>query len=453
MKKISKTVGLMLLAVMFLAACGPAATAAPTAAPAATEAMPAATTAPAATMGATQASGSNIDCMGAKSGDAITLLYQWSGTEEQNWNKIVAPLVAACGLVLKPESSRDQALLGTRVSAGTPDDVVFYNVAQLIQYQSMLKDFSTLGVHAENYSDAWKKLGTINGKWVGLPVKSDTKTIVWYDPANFQSAGYQVPTTWDDLNTLVEKMVTDGKVPWSMGFESGGATGWTGTDWIEDILLVTKGPDFVNGIIDGSVPYNDPAVKAAYQTYGKWATDAKYTVGGAKGTLSTNFLNAIYPPFADPPTAMMVKQSGFSAGAIASQFPSLKYGTDYGFFEFPGAQAVQIGADWMMVFNDTPAVRALVAYLSSNAGGQAWAEAGFDLSPNLASAGHYSDPAAADKAKLLVSAPAVVADIGDTIPGGFGTAEFKALTDYVNGGNLDTILATVAAAQKTSLGK
>ncbi len=433
MNKFRSLLAVLLLAAFVLSACGSQGTPAPA------------------------AQGSNtsgIDCMGAKSGDTISEIYQWSGTEEQNWNAIIKPLADACGIVFKPEASRDQALLGTRVDAGTPPDIAFMNVAQLIQYQSKLKDISTLGVHTENYSDAWRKLGTINGKWVGLAVKSDTKTIVWYDPANFKSAGYTVPTTWSDLNTLVEKMVSDGKVPWSMGFESGDATGWTGTDWIEDILLVTKGPSFINGLIDGSIPYNDPAVKDAYMTYGKWATDAKYTVGGAKGTESTNFLNAIYPPFSDPPTAMMVKQSGFASGAISAQFKDLKYGTDYAFFELPGAQGVQIGADWLMAFSDKPAVKALVAYLSSTQGGQKWAEVGFDLSPNKGSAGHYSDPAAADKAKLLADAPAVVADYGDAIPGGFGSAEFKALADFVNNpGNLDSILATVAAAQKASLGK
>lgn len=456
MNNFRKLLGLLMLTSLLLAGCGgqasPTAMPAPTQAPAAT-AMPPATQAPAATTAATQASAGGIDCMGAKSGDTISLLYQWSGTEEENWNKIVKPLVDACGIVLKPESSRDQALLGTRVDAGTPPDIAFYNVAQLVQYQAKLKDLNTLGVHKENYSAAWQKLGTVGGKWVGLPVKSDTKTIVWYDPANFQSAGYQVPTTWNDFTALVDKMAADGKVPWSMGFESGDATGWTGTDWVEDILLATKGPDFVNGLIDGSVPYDDPAVKDAYTTYGKWATDPKYTVGGAKGTVSTAFLDAIYKPFADPPEAMMVKQSGFASGAIAAQFPSLKYGTDYAFFELPGAQGVQIGADWMMAFNDSNAVKALVAYLSSAQGGQAWAEAGFDLSPNTASAGHYSDPAAGDKAKLLASAPAVVADVGDAIPGGFGSTEFKGVADFVNGGNLDSILAADAAAQKQSLGK
>jgi alpha-glucoside transport system substrate-binding protein len=29
-----------------------------------------------------------------------------------------------------------------------------------------------------------------------------------------------------------------------MGFESGGATGWAGTDWIEDILVRQAGSEF-----------------------------------------------------------------------------------------------------------------------------------------------------------------------------------------------------------------
>ncbi len=435
MNKFRDLLAVLMLASLLLTACG-------------SQASPA----PAATS-AQGASSTGIDCMGAKSGDTISEIYQWSGTEEENWNKIIKPLADACGIVFKPEASRDQALLGTRVDAGNPPDIAFYNVAQLIQYQAKLKDMNQLGVHAENYSQAWQKLGTVGGKWVGLPVKTDTKTIVWYDPANFKSAGYTVPSSWNDLNTLVDKMASDGKVPWSMGFGSGDATGWTGVDWIEDILLVTKGPEFVNRIISGSVPYNDPAVKDAYTTYGKWATDPKYTVAGAKGTVSTAFLDAIYKPFADPPEAMMVKQSGFASGAISAQFPSLKYGTDYAFFPFPGAQGVQIGADWLMAFSDKPAVKALVAYLSSTQGGQKWAEVGFDLSPNSASLGHYSDPAAGDKATYISKATAVVPSIGDTIPGGFGSAQFKGITDFVNGAPVDQVLSTLLAAQKQALGK
>jgi alpha-glucoside transport system substrate-binding protein len=454
---------------MILAACGtgaqettaapPAATEAPTEAMAPTEAPTeamAATEAPTEAMVATEApteamAAGEIDCMGAQSGDTVSMLYQWSGTEEENLNAILKPLVDACGIVFEPESTRDQALLDTRVQAGTPPDIAFWNVTQLEQYSDLLKPMTDLGVHSENYADFWQQIGTVNGQWLGLPVKADIKTIIWYSPVNFQAFGYEVPTTWDELNTLVDTMASDGNVPWSMGFESGDATGWTGTDFIEDILLVNQGPEYVNGIIDGSVPYNDPGVKEAYEIYGPWAKDPQYTVGGAQGTLSTGFLDAIYKVFSDPPEAMMVKQSGFAGGAIAEQFPSLEYGTDFDFFQVPGAQGLQGGSDWMMAFSDSAGVKALVAYLSSAQGGEKWAEVGFDNTPNSAGQDAYTNEQLKKRGEILANATAFVADIGDSIPGGFGSAEFSGVTDFVNGADLDTVLNDLAGVQAEAL--
>ncbi|RIK29601.1 MAG: hypothetical protein DCC56_12940 [Anaerolineae bacterium] len=427
-KTIWQLMGLLAISAMFLAACGPAATEAP-----------AATEPPVAT--------SSIDCKGAKSGDELSMLYQWSGQEEGRLNQILKPLVDACGIVLKPESTRDQALLDTRVQAGTPPDVAFWQVTQLVQYQDKLKAMDELGADRSSYSDFFLDPMTVNGKWLGLPIKADIKTIIWYSPANFEAYGYKVPTTWDELDALVDKMAADGHVPWSMGMESGDATGWTGSDFIQDILLVQQGPEYVNNLINGSVSYDDAGVVQAYETYAKWASDPKYTVGGAQGTLSTPFLQAIYKPFADPAEAMMVKQSGFAGGEIAKQFPDLVYGTDYDFFVVPGAKGLQGGVEPMMAFNDTPAVRALVAYLSSAEGGAAWAEAGFDLSPNKNGDGHYTDAALIKKAAAFYSTQGFTPDLGDTITGGFGSAEWKAIIDVLNGVDIATALAPVAAIQ------
>jgi alpha-glucoside transport system substrate-binding protein len=397
------------------------------------------------------AQSSTIDCKGAKSGDIVTMFYQWSGEEETHFNNIMKPLVDACGIVLQPESSRDQALLDTKVQAGTPPDVAFWTLAAAIRYQDQLKAMDALGADAKNYADWAVKEGTVDGKWVALPVKADIKTIIWYSPAEFEALGYTVPTTWDELVALADKMAADGNIPWSTGFESGGATGWSGQDFIEDILLAQQGPDYVQGIIDGTVPFNDPGVKQAFETYGKWATDPKYTVGGADGTLSTNFNDAIYKVFSDPPEAMMVKQSGFAGGAVKAKYPDLEYGTDYDFFPFPGAQGVQGGADLMLAFSDSPAVQAVVTYLASAEGGQNWAKEGFDETPNLAGDGHYVDPQLIKKGAALAAAPALINSIGDAIPNGFANAEWAAIVNYVNGGDLDTQLNNAAQAQKDAL--
>ena len=84
------------------------------------------------------------------------MLYQWSGVEEEALNQVLKPLVDACGIVLKPEFTCDQALLDTRVQAGTPPDVAFWQVSQLVQYQDKLKPMDTLGADAASYNDFFR---------------------------------------------------------------------------------------------------------------------------------------------------------------------------------------------------------------------------------------------------------------------------------------------------------
>jgi alpha-glucoside transport system substrate-binding protein len=392
-----------------------------------------------------------IDCMGAAAGDEVTVIYQWSGSEEEKFNAVVKPLVDACGISIVAQSTRDAAVLDTKAKS-TPPDVLFWpSTAPMLLYTDQLKDLSTLGADSANYADYWKTMGSVDSEWLAVPVKADIKTIIWYNPANFDLFGYSVPTTWDELDALVEQMVADGNVPWSMGMESDAATGWTGSDFIQDIMLVQQGPQYVLDLISGDVPYNDAGVKQAYETYGKWAMDETYTVGGATGTVSTPFLEAIYKVFSDPAEAMMVKQSGFAGGEVAKQYPDLVYGTDYDFFAVPGAQGMQGGADFMMAFGDSPAAQALVAYLTGAEGAAEWAKVGFDLSPNELALGNYTDAALIKKAEALASAQGFTPDIGDTIPAPFSEAEWKAIVDYVNGADLDTALDAAAQAQADAL--
>lgn len=465
--KLYRLVVVFLLASMLLSAC--ATPAQPTAAPAAAEptavppaekptavpptAEPTAVPPTAEPTAEPVAPASDIDCMGAKAGDQLTVVYQWSGAEEEKINAIFKPLIDACGIKIVAESTRDAAVLDTKVQS-TPPDILFWpTTAPLNLYADKLKDMSVLGASSDNYAKFWIDLGSADGKWFAVPVKADIKSIVWYSPAQFAAFGYQVPTTSEELDALVEKMVADGNVPWSMGMESGAATGWTGSDFIQDIMLAQQGPEFVMKLISGEVAYDDPGVVQAYQTYAKWASDAKYTVGGADGTVNTGFLDAIYKVFADPAEAMLVKQSGFAGGEIVKQYATLEYGKDFDFFPFPGAKGMQGGADYMMAFNDSPAAKALIAFITGAKGAETWAAAGFDLSPNKLANDKYTDTQLAKKAAALASAAGFTPDLGDTIPAPFGEAEWKAIVEIVQGGDIATALASAAAAQAEALKK
>ena len=392
-----------------------------------------------------------IDCEGGEDGE-VSMLATWSGDEEARLIEIFQPLIEACGITFTYEGTRDlNAVLATRVEGGNPPDIsLMPNVGAFAMYADDLIPLADLGADLDNYAEGWLELGSVDGVVYGVFVKSDIKSTVWYSPIAFESMGYSIPDTWGDFVALIDQIKADGGVPLSMGMGSGSATGWTGTDFVQDILMRTEGVDFTNGLATHATAWNDPGMKEAWEIYGGWATDPTYALGGADGTVNVGFLEAIYAVFADPPQAYLVKQSGFAGGVVEDQYPELVFGTDFDFFVIPtvdGSPApVQVGGDAMAAFNDTPAVRAVVTYLTSGRGGRAWAASGFDLSPNNKVTGlSYTNPISAAKANVLLRASTVSFDVGDLLPGGMVLDEFEGITEYVNGGNLDAILDRLEA--------
>ena len=91
------------------------------------------------------------------------------------------------------------------------------------------------------WSAGWKGYGTVNGVFYAAPNSANNKSLVWYSPAQFKKFGYTVPTTWAQMTALSDKMAAKGQTPWCGGLGSGTATGWPGTDWLEEIVLRTQG--------------------------------------------------------------------------------------------------------------------------------------------------------------------------------------------------------------------
>ncbi|MBZ0274794.1 MAG: ABC transporter substrate-binding protein, partial [Anaerolineae bacterium] len=274
-----------------------------------------------------QAQDMSMECFGSE-GTQVSLLGVWSGEEEETFKAVLAPVLDACNLTLVYEGTRDLAtVLATRVDGGdAPDIASLPNPGSLKTYADQLVPLTDVGVNADNYVQGWKDLGSVDGNWIGLPIKTDIKSLVWYSPVAFEAAGYEVPATWDDFVALMDQMVADGgPAPLAMGFESGGATGWTATDFVQDILLRTQGADYVAGLTTGETAWNDQGVIDAWTTYVDWAN--KYGAGGADGAITTSFGDAILQPFQDPAEAWMVKQSGFAGSAtIQPNFPDYVYG-------------------------------------------------------------------------------------------------------------------------------
>ena len=77
-----------------------------------------------------------------------------------------------------------------------------------------------------------------------------------------------MPKTWDDLIALSDKIVADGSNPWCVSAGGpGDATGWQLTDWVEEVVLKTKGLHYYNDWISHKVTFEDPGIKDAFDKY------------------------------------------------------------------------------------------------------------------------------------------------------------------------------------------
>ena len=56
------------------------------------------------------------------------------------------------------------------------------------------------------WNPQWKTYGSVDGTFYSARLGSNMKSFVWYSPSFFKAKGYTVPTTWDELWTLSDKI-------------------------------------------------------------------------------------------------------------------------------------------------------------------------------------------------------------------------------------------------------
>lgn len=385
---------------------------------------------------------------------AVNILGVWGGDELTNFQEAVFPFTDETGIGMAFEGTRDlAAILTTRVEAGNPPDLaILPNPGQMYELAKEgnlidISKFMDTDKLNTNYAKAWLDLASYDGTLYGIFYKVANKSLIWYNPTAFTAGGYDIPTTWVELIALSDKIVSDGKTPWAIGFESGAASGWPATDWIEDIMLRTAGPDVYDKWVSHEIPWTDPTVKTAWETFGEIVGKEDYQYGGTTGTLTTNFGDAPASLFTDPPGAYMHRQASFITGF----FPEgVEVVTDYDFFPFPQIDSaygtpVLGGADLIVMLNDTPEARELMKYLATPQPQEIWAAAGGFISPHKGvSLDAYPDELTKKMADMVVKAEVFRFDASDLMPAAVGAGSFWSGTlDYVGGEDLDTVLGDI----------
>ena len=297
------------------------------------------------------------------------------------------------------------------------------------------------------YSEYWLDLVSVEDRLYGIWIRASVKSLVWYSPDAFDAAGYSIPTTWAELQSLTDQIVADGGVPWCLGMESGKATGWVGTDWVEDILLRTAGPEVYDQWVSHAIPFTDPAVKTAVEQFGKIALNPEYVLGGTTSVISSPFSDSPRPLFDDPPGCYLHRQANF----ISAFFPEdVKLGKDVSIFPLPPVDPNQgfrllVGGIVFGLMNDTPEARALMAYLATPQPHEIWAGMGGYISPHRqVSLTAYPDELTRLQAEILANADVIRFDASDLMPGAVGTGSFwSGMVDYVGGTDVDDVLEDI----------
>ena len=352
-------------------------------------------------------------------------------------------------------------------SGDTPDIALWPQPGAVVDaaQRGYLVSLEDLGVDMDEYRASFSSyivgLGEVDGAHYGGAHAFNLKSIVWYQPAEFEARGYSVPETWDEMIALADQIVADGMTPFCFGMYSNGASGWLATDWMEDIMLRTgNGVDSYDQWVNHEIPFNDPVVKNAATLLSQIMHTEGYVVGGTDAIVSTYFGNAQDPMFSKDangnPGCFMHRQASFITG-FWPEGEKAGAGSVTTVFPFPSIDAslpaaALGGGDMWGAFNDRDATKAVAEYMLSaefynnvairDSNARLSAHTGFDTSL-------YAQPInkiLGDTIAAALSANSFRFDASDLMPPEVGAGSFwkEMMNLAVEGpGYIDTALDTI----------
>ncbi|MFE6997413.1 ABC transporter substrate-binding protein [Microbacterium sp. NPDC057659] len=369
---------------------------------------------------------------------------------------------------IKVEYTGDKSFEGnivTKVTGGSAPDVAIVPqpglLQSLIETGEVQKGTDTVSKNVDEYWDeAWKSYGSADGTFYAAPMLANVKGYVWYQPASFKEWGVEVPKTWDELLTLTKTIQEKtGKAPWCAGFASDAASGWPGTDWIEDMVLRTAGPETYDDWVANKVPFTDSKIKTAFDETGKILLDPKYVNAGFGDVKSINAtaFGDVAAKVADGTCALTHQASFLSANFLQvktkdGKTPEVAPDGDVYAFVLPGMtegeQSIEGGGEFVTRFSDNEATKKVVEYMST----PEWADARVKLG-GVISANKGADPELASS-EFLVDAMKLLQDKtttfrfdgSDMMPATVGSGSFwKGMVNWIDGRPTDQVLKDIQA--------
>ena len=309
-----------------------------------------------------------------------------------------------------------------------------------------------------NWSPSWKEYGTVDDTFYSAPMLGNIKGYVWYSPKKFAEWGVEVPTTWDEMMTLATTISEKtGEPAWCAGFASGDASGWPGTDWVEDLVLRQAGTEVYDSWAAGETPFTDPAIAEAFDTVGTILLDPEMVNAGFGDVASINStaFADVAAKVADGTCALTHQASFLTANFLTVQTadgatPEVEADGDVYAFVLPGFEgdlsAVEVGGEFVTGFSDDAATVAVLEYMSTPEWADARVELGGAISANI-----NADPSLASSQFLtdameLLQSPDARFDASDLMPATVGSGSFwRGMVNWIDGRPTEQVLEDIQA--------
>lgn len=383
----------------------------------------------------------------------VSVAINWTGSELEAFQAVVDGFEAtypdtSVELVQVPFEEMNAQIPQQFSSGSAPDvTVALPGLMRLLAENDFLTPVDDLWdgwIEDGQYNESLRDVASVDDTTYGVWFKANVNSLIWHTPAQLDALGVAPPETWDDYIALLDAAKAAGVEPIAVG----GVDQWPLTQESDSILASVAGPEAFNGLIDGSVTWDDPRVVEAFEVFADII--ANYFPATA---LDRGFVEATCAVM-DGQAATQNQGAFVSLVAPGECDPNLTPGEDFDFFKLPAqnpdAADTQFISGDLFVGNadsDNPdAAQALLEYLGSADAQQIWAEIGGFIAPNAdVAVDVYPTDVDRRAAELWPanSGATAVYDLDDAIGGEIQNTEREALQQFVRDQDVDAFIQTM----------
>lgn len=295
----------------------------------------------------------------------VTILGPWTDAQEQRFKDVLDGF--GIPYTYQGTAATREVLLA-EVQAGDPPDIaILPGVGELVEYadEGRLRPLDDL-YEPEEYGNPWQPEaeGVAHHLWV--PLKADLKSIVWYRGG---TAPARRPAPLSS---------------WCVGMGDDGASGWPGSDWIEDLILQRAGPGLYARWATGDMEWTEGPVADAWTAWARMLAQDPERAG-----------DMLLADHRGPDGGHGLLFGGGCDLEHQGSFARAFYGDRSGRAAFvdsaallPGGpytlKAHEVSADFAALFGEGDAAREMIRRLASRDAQEDWGRKGGVFSPNAA---------------------------------------------------------------------